>query len=765
MKHLFTTLLCVCSFWYVNFAQGNICEDPIIVNSLPYTLSETTSDYGDDYSPNEGPCFSDYLGGDDIVFEYTPMVDEIIDIVLTGTDNYVGLFVFLDCPFTTCLALDEAPFSNPQITGLELDAGTTYYLVISSWPPPQSTFFELSISQTPCIPVSHGNYFLGFSDCPNSVSFSFEITDMGTASSIEVTNDLGGTNPPDITSPGIYTITDLPSPGVGSAFFTPDDDISCFVVSGPWIVACPPENEDCTDALDISADINAGPTMYVNNTYAADGINPFSTIGCNTFNSWCNDTPCYRDTWYAVTPTALGCIAYLSVSTLESSFDTKIAIYDDCGTVISGNDDFHGASNLFTSLATASIVSGQTYYIQVGAYSSSENGDVVLDVQVLDISSTSSYASGITTADMECTGLDGWTHYINTTTSEVVLSINKSGEDIGWVPMTASMSVSTNAEAGTFDAGLVSGCGAFYAYADYHPQMNRTWDVLPGIQPSIPVDVRAYYTTDDYNKVDDAYAEFSGSALSGHTDLIHYKIDYGEEDLYINPCHSDDNVGAAIYSEPSYTYGTCVGDHYAEFSVTSFSGGGAGAAFVMPLPLDLISFTGTATDNKNELRWKTANEIDVEKFILQKSKNGLNTWLPVAEVLSYGNSIQKQEYSSIDRYPFHETYYRLKSVDLDESFSYSNIIVLTRNKENLGIVNIFPNPTSNSLNIDLNLTPDMEYNIEISNVMGARDYYRDIIKSDGSITKTIDVSNWESGIYLVSVVNNNSTYLQKFIKQ
>lgn len=86
---------------------GTTCGDPIVFVSLPDATTDHTSNYGEDYSSTDEICSaSSNLNGNDVVYSYTPAVDECIDITLTNTGTWVGLFVYEGCvPFTTCVGI------------------------------------------------------------------------------------------------------------------------------------------------------------------------------------------------------------------------------------------------------------------------------------------------------------------------------------------------------------------------------------------------------------------------------------------------------------------------------------------------------------------------------------------------------------------------------------------------------------------------------------------------------------------------------------
>ena len=126
---------------------GTNCAVPIVVGSLPYATTDNTSLYGDEYSSADEICSSSsYLNGDDVFYAYTPAVNECVDITLTNTATWVGLFVYEGCdPFTTCMGSDTQSGGNPSLSGVSLTGGVEYFIVISTWPSPQSTAYDLEI--------------------------------------------------------------------------------------------------------------------------------------------------------------------------------------------------------------------------------------------------------------------------------------------------------------------------------------------------------------------------------------------------------------------------------------------------------------------------------------------------------------------------------------------------------------------------------------------------------------------------------------------
>lgn len=141
---------------------GEICEVPLVINTLPYITTDNTINYFDDYSSSDFPPLApgaivtggttgSYIGGDDVVYAYTPVNTESIDISVTNHDTWTGVYIFTGCPFE----LTHAGFSTSSattpliISGFVAQAGQTYYIVISTFPSPQSTTYTLSMSSVP----------------------------------------------------------------------------------------------------------------------------------------------------------------------------------------------------------------------------------------------------------------------------------------------------------------------------------------------------------------------------------------------------------------------------------------------------------------------------------------------------------------------------------------------------------------------------------------------------------------------------------------
>lgn len=140
------------------FAQvGTTCNDPIIIGSLPYTTTDNTGNYADNFNPPTSipvSCGAStsgnfYLSGNDVVYSFTPTVNSIVKIEIPDAVAWTGLFVFANCS-----DIGSAPYGcncsssagNRTVDNLSVNAGQTYYIVISSWEAPQTIPYTLNIT-------------------------------------------------------------------------------------------------------------------------------------------------------------------------------------------------------------------------------------------------------------------------------------------------------------------------------------------------------------------------------------------------------------------------------------------------------------------------------------------------------------------------------------------------------------------------------------------------------------------------------------------
>jgi hypothetical protein len=113
------------------------------------------------------------------------------------------------------------------------------------------------------------------------------------------------------------------------------------------------------------------------------------------------------------------------------------------------------------------------------------------------------------------------------------------------------------------------------------------------------------------------------------------------------------------------------------------------------MPITLKYFrTGAEQTNGVLLEWATAMEKNFDYFEVQVSADGFE-FETITKVKGQGESNVLVKYDYLHTSPVSgRNYYRLKSVDIDETFEYSSLVVAHWNGA-IGGISVYPNPTAN----------------------------------------------------------------------
>jgi subtilisin-like proprotein convertase family protein len=176
------------------------------------------------------------------------------------------------------------------------------------------------------------------------------------------------------------------------------------------------------------------------------------------------------------------------------------------------------------------------------------------------------------------------------------------------------------------------------------------------------------------------------------------------------------------------------------------------------LPLTLLSFTAEKSGENSLLKWTTTNEDEVRMFQIEKLENG--SYRPIGNVNTANNS-SKQSYSYIDKSPYTGiNYYRIKTIDLNGSFVYSEIATL--NFSNRIDASVYPNPASTELHVKTNSEKAVIKNIQIFDLTG-KEYFIKANKGNGTEV-SLDISSLKNGVYVLQLNTGEDNQLYKFIK-
>ncbi len=212
----------------------------------------------------------------------------------------------------------------------------------------------------------------------------------------------------------------------------------------------------------------------------------------------------------------------------------------------------------------------------------------------------------------------------------------------------------------------------------------------------------------------------------------------------------------------SWTNADCLGAD-AQFSPTSSPSFNMNGAII--LPVELKSFTGETMERSNMLKWATASEINSSYHSLERSVNTRN-WTTIGTIEANGNASNTSTYNFEDTTPTQDAYYRIKFVDFDGSYTFSNTVRLLRTRSNKGNeITLYPNPT----NAESFITSDYEINervfITITDLSGKEILTQTVANPNGVLNTSLDLSDLLSGIYLVNIQTSTSQQVIKLVKQ
>ncbi|MEO0337827.1 MAG: NosD domain-containing protein [Bacteroidota bacterium] len=180
------------------------------------------------------------------------------------------------------------------------------------------------------------------------------------------------------------------------------------------------------------------------------------------------------------------------------------------------------------------------------------------------------------------------------------------------------------------------------------------------------------------------------------------------------------------------------------------------------VPVELSFFTGRLINEQVELTWQTATEVNNKSFVIERSQNGL-AFYEIGEREGIGTTNVPQQYSFYDPNPMAgANYYRLRQIDFDVQFEYSEIILIENQKlESQGTI-VFPNPNRFGL-VQLQYTASKETDLEVElfDNYGRRMRWQNIKTRFGRNSVTLDYTDLPQGIYYIRIGGN----VQKIIFQ
>lgn len=181
----------------------------------------------------------------------------------------------------------------------------------------------------------------------------------------------------------------------------------------------------------------------------------------------------------------------------------------------------------------------------------------------------------------------------------------------------------------------------------------------------------------------------------------------------------------------------------------------------VPLPIELSYFKGKRIGNEVQLLWQTDSEIQNKGFEIYRSSSTNRSWEKIGWVDGNGTSTQQHIYSFEDTKPeYGINYYRLKQIDFDGAFEYSEVVAVENDNSDFNI-QVFPNPSSRNFNIQIKNPLLQKMKISINDNLGMKIWESNLILGESNWRKELDIES--NGVYLISVQLGNKTYYERIV--
>ncbi len=734
------------------------CAGDIVVNSTLYSAAGlTTCGFGDDYSSSDA-CGSSYMNGDDIVIEWTPTTTECVDVNLTNTGTWVGVFITDDCPNqagASCLASNTNSAGNPSISSFNVTAGTTYYITVSTFPAPQCSAFDIDIVACPPPPVCAGDIVVnstlysaaglttcGFGDdfsstdaCGSSYMGGDDIVIEWTPTTSEcVSINLSNTD----TWVGVFLTDDCPNqagatclssntnsagnPSIGSYNVTagvtyyitvstfPSPQCTAFDID---IVACPPPpvNDDCSSATVV-------PVNPIGSSCATTVPGTIQSATASSQANSCGGALDDDDVWFEFVATSTD----VDIS-LNNVAGTSTDLYHSVWDV--GCSGFGTATALVCSDPNTSTVGGltigNTYLVRVYSFSSTSTFNTTFDIC---INETPPCGASSSTED-NCPYPAQLTQGVGTWSSSTY----------------PYYTADTPANSGTLFCGSVEN-NSWYQFTALNTTETFDFTAVDNCVTGWGIQAEVYEVTQD-----------AQGCCTNFTSMSN--------------CWNDGTATTGTVTATGLTIGNTYvlmvdgwGGDNCDFTVSNWTATG------IQLPVELVDFEAAAMSRKNVVMWKTVYEENNDYFNVMRSFDGVN-FETIDVVDGAGDSQQTTSYLSVDyEVRTGPVYYKLEQIDFDGSSTMSKTIVLNRSTTGKGILAVYPNPTKSILFIDINPNTN------------AGEEHVDLLDSRGLVVESITITekkftqlqmNLEqlaSGVYFIRYVDSDGiTYSDKVIKK
>ena len=244
------------------------------------------------------------------------------------------------------------------------------------------------------------------------------------------------------------------------------------------------------------------------------------------------------------------------------------------------------------------------------------------------------------------------------------------------------------------------------------------------------------------------------------------------------------NSGSPVIDEAT---GLAIGVH-SHGGCTSTGGNNNGTSFFntafwnaveQGIPVELVSFNASMVDGNVELSWLTITETNNSGFEIERATSSttpVQEWVNVGFVPGFGTTTEPKSYSYLDSKLGSGKYsYRLKQIDFDGTFTYSNIVEIEMTVRNSFVLEQnYPNPFNPSTKIVYSIPSNQFVSLKVFDVLGKEvativnellqaGKYEVEFSANGGSASGGNASSLPSGIYFYEVRSGNLIQTKKMV--
>lgn len=706
---------------------GATCSSAVSITNFPYILPMgDTNDYENNIDVS--PCNNGYMRGKDVFYEITPTEDISINIDLTSiTNNGASIHVVQGCPdvATECVAYVgtfNTSGGSLNLSDVVLLAGNTYYVVLSNSSASRTYTYSLIIQRNSCINPTFT--LANVSDCGNDqFSIDVDVTYLGSATSLTLSDDNAATSDiTNITSTGVVNIGPYPSGTTVNVSLTNAQDSACLFDDSTFYY-CPPENDECTTATDLTVNTDGTCTTLTvgTNVGATESIaDPESCTGSAT-----------NDVWYSFVATNETLILeYFNVTPIvgtATSMTTEL-LEGTCGTLTSLGCYSSNSYVLFNNLTV-----NNTYYVRNRSAFSGNETNFVICLKTPPAPPVNDECSGAIT--LTASTDDQCNNSINGTTVGATRSADSTCPDTSFATYSDVWYVFNPDADGFYEFSFTLNSGASSSYYIYSGNCGSLTDISSNCN-STSNQILNLNSTETYyvmvkSSQSEAGADFdlcvyalppavANSDCSGAIALIESPNDQGGNTISSNldNAYPSNEACRTDYESVWYTFTPTYTGMY-NFDFTRVSG----SAYYKVYNTDDCSQVSTSVDFTN----------------FASCFNSTDKTADLVAGTTYLISVHASSAASFELFAYPDP---SLSVDTNtfETFKY------------------YPNPVVNTLTIESGNTIS---NVRIYNIVGQQVQ----VTAPNNLKTTVNMNALEDGVYFVTVTINNAQKTFKVIKK